>query len=166
MQNEKELTRPQQELENALQSLRPAPMNIERDRLMFRAGQTSGRRRNLIWPAIAAVLAMMLGASLVYHQPTPPLEPKVIQRVVYVPVEKPTPTITPAAGAAIELTSADTQRWRRQADYFKLRDKVLDEGMDALPEPLVSTGAAPNESWEELHQIRSLKLESIFNEDS
>jgi hypothetical protein len=164
MQNEKKLTRPQQELENALQSLQPAPVNIERDRLMYLTGQMAARRRQLFWPAIAALLAVALTAALVYRQPAP--GPQTIDRVVYVQVEKPAPALTAAAGAAIELTPADSEQWRRQADYFKLRDKILDEGVDALPEPPIATGRGQDELIEELRQIRNFGFKRIFNGDS
>ncbi|MCP4712132.1 MAG: hypothetical protein GY869_26210, partial [Planctomycetes bacterium] len=52
------LTPAQQELENALSSLQLATVNLDRDKLMYRAGQTSARHKNLTWPAVAALLAV------------------------------------------------------------------------------------------------------------
>jgi hypothetical protein len=75
-------TRQQQvigEVEAALRSLRLRPSRIDRDRLMFRAGQLSAARPGALrrvlrsrwlWPSVAAAMALIavtLGATLVLH---------------------------------------------------------------------------------------------------
>ncbi len=73
-------------LEASLASLRPASGGLDRDRLMFLAGQESARRsrlRPLAWPAALAAMtgaaAALLAALLVRPGPA------VVERVVYVP---------------------------------------------------------------------------------
>ena len=68
MLNENGLNPAEMELEAALGGLQPVAVVIERDRLMYRAGQSSARRRNLAWPILSIALALMLGVSLL-HQP-------------------------------------------------------------------------------------------------
>ncbi|KPK72024.1 MAG: hypothetical protein AMJ79_16070 [Phycisphaerae bacterium SM23_30] len=123
MQKEEGLTPAQQELENALQSLQPAPVGIERDRLMYRAGQVSGRRRNLVWPTVAAVLAALLTVSLAYRPAAPPTE--TIERIVYVPVEKPAPMRQPVVTAG---RGSVNQRYRPAGN---------------LPSPILSGSTGP-----------------------
>ncbi|MHC4444545.1 MAG: hypothetical protein ACYTF1_18215 [Planctomycetota bacterium] len=64
MQKQEGLTPAEQELENALGRLRPAEVSIDRDRMMFRAGQRSIRRGMRVWQGVAAILVVGLGLSL------------------------------------------------------------------------------------------------------
>lgn len=66
---ESELTPAAFELEAALSALRPAGPALERDQLMFRAGETTARQRAArqigVWRSAAAVLLLLgLGASM------------------------------------------------------------------------------------------------------
>lgn len=63
MSKEYELNPAERELERALGGLKPAALNQERDRLMYRAGQASVERRNRFWPALSAGLALTLAVS-------------------------------------------------------------------------------------------------------
>ncbi len=146
------------DLENALSSLSPAPSGIDRDGLMFQAGQSSARRRGRIWPLGAAALAgaaIVLGAALVARP-----APTVTERVVYVPIERPRtpPYVSAARGAG---TGGPEQA--PVMDYFALRAKVLAEGLDALPEPQTSRRPREPESLEDLAPgIRWPYRSSIF----
>jgi hypothetical protein len=80
-----------------LGALSPAPHRLDRDRLMYLAGRSSalGRRATAIrraWPAIAAGLALVsLGeAALLVTRADP--EPRVVERVVYLPAPAPSPS--------------------------------------------------------------------------
>jgi len=145
----------QQELENALSSLKPAALNLDRDKLMFRAGQSSARRQNFAWPAVAVLLAVMLGASLLYRPPAQ------TERIVYVP-QPATPDNTYSS------LMVETERPPRSAQYIHLRDKILAEGMDALPESTGSTGENQDELWRELDKIIPFnsKIKGILNQNS
>ena len=98
---------------------------------MFRAGQISAARRLRAWPlatAALAILAVSLGAVLALRPAPQPTErivyvpPKVTERIVYV--------APPARSSRVSAA-----QWRTGVDYIKLRQKVLSEGLDALPAP-------------------------------
>lgn len=103
-------------LEAALASLTPQAPRLDRDRLMFQAGQAAPRRRAgaWLWPcataaslALAAVLALR-GPAEVHDSPPPAI-------------------------AARDLS---------QSPYLELRRLVLAHGVDALPEPAASPSTA------------------------
>jgi len=140
MSEKNQLTPAQQELENALSRLQPAASNLDREKLMYRAGQASARRQKLTWPAVAALLAVLLGASLFYQSPSQP------ERIVYVP--------QPAApDNTYSSLTVETKRPPRSAQYILLRNKILAEGLDVLPVTGTSTGISKDELWRELQQI-------------
>ena len=91
-------------LEAALAALAPMPGRIDRDALLFRAGQASVPRRGWAWPGAAAtlgVLAATLGALLAVRPATKPVE-----RIVYVYVKEPAaPTPTADEPAPVPLES-------------------------------------------------------------
>ena len=130
MPNENGLTPAEMELEAALGSLQPVTVAIERDRLMYRAGQSSARRRNLAWPILSVALALMLGVSLL-HQPEPQTQTVEVEKLVY--VTKPATPTQSALHVATQGGQPDPYQLEAQANYVKLRDKVLTEGLDALP---------------------------------
>jgi hypothetical protein len=129
-------------IEAALGALVPARSQIDRDRLMFRAGQAaarpspSGRRA---WIATAASLALVaLGeAALLAHRPPP----RVVERVIVVrepaPVAPPDDRIVaekPAPRpAAHPLSLGNTA-------YERLASQVIRYGLDGLP-------ASPSAGW-------------------
>src|SRR4051794_1911455 len=74
-------------IEARLASLVPASGRIDRDRLMFRAGQMSVPRRGWAWPAATAAMTLVaaaLGGALVLRPAPSPIE-----RIVYVRSEQP-----------------------------------------------------------------------------
>lgn len=136
-------------LEAALTALIPRVDGIDRDRLMFHAGQASVPRRPWLWPCATAVLAavsVVLGGVLLL-QPGP----QIVERVVYVPGPEPTPLSAARAeaptaavdpGAAV---SAELEGWPTDNGYFKLQQHILRWGLDGLPQP---PSAPPPESLE------------------
>ena len=141
MSEKNKLTPAQQELENALSSLQPAAVDLDRDQLMYRAGQSSARRQNFAWPAFAALLAVMLGASLFYRPPAQN------ERIVYVRQ----PANPDNVYSALIL---ETEHPTRSAQYILLRDKILDQGIQALPESGGSIGKNDDEPFGELEYLR------------
>jgi len=134
MSEEERVNRELEETERLLRDLRPADAGIDRDALLFRAGQASMRRGHWVWPGIAAGLAICLAAALL-HRPAP----REVDRILYVPAKA--PVQTPPATPAVEATPAapiwpDGTAWTAVAlrtSYLKLRQAVVDRGLDGLP---------------------------------
>jgi hypothetical protein len=149
MQNENGLTPAQKELESTLAGLSPSSVDIPRDRLMFRAGQASARRRTILRLPLSIALAVMLTASLLFRPTPPPVER--IEHIVYVPVEM--SDSWDGALACAEAIHPARPQSRSTISYLNLRDKVLTDGVEALPKPVSATSAEPVESLEKLLEI-------------
>ncbi len=137
------------DIESALRALVPSRSELDRDRLMFRAGQVSARSRILTrwaWPSIAATLAMVAAGEgmLLAHRPVP----RVVERLVIVR-EPATPTASQPDPVVIlrenpPSPSPESEPSRPMAsDALRLRRQVLRFGIDGLPEPphLISQAA-------------------------
>ena len=149
MRNENGLTPAQKELESTLAGLTPGAVDIPRDRLMFRAGQASARRRTILWAPLSVALAVMLTTSLLIRPTPPPAE--YIERIVYVPVEM-SDSWDGALARAEPIHPARPQS-HSIISYLNLRDKVLTDGVEALPKPVSTSSAEPVESLEKLLEI-------------
>jgi hypothetical protein len=129
-------------LETALGSLAPRPGVVDRDALLFRAGQAS-LRRCWAWPAATALLAVLsaaLGAGLLLRP-----APQVTERIVYVPVPEPaapTPRAadTPLAAAPRPGSKLDDDDFQAKVDSLKLRNRVMSFGVEVLPKPPPPSG--------------------------
>jgi len=123
MQDPDPLTPADRELAVALGGLKPAATAIDRDRMMFRAGQATAKQGRRGWQGLTAGLVLMLGVSIL-TRPTPSR----VERIVYVAQESPAPVHR-------ATWSPPGRRYDRpdiQANYLKLRDDVLKRGLDAL----------------------------------
>ena len=112
-------------VEAALASLAPRPSTIDRDRLMFLAGQAAKARDRArwLWPlstAASLLVAVGLAALLVVRG-----EPQTVERIVYVPHE------SPVEGVAVVQVARETEPL---GDYLRLRRLVIEQGIDKLPE--------------------------------
>lgn len=143
MPDEENLTPAERELELALGGLRPAGPSIDRDRMMFRAGQASAGRRDRVWQGATAALALALGLS-VFARPAP----RQAERIVYLTPEVPATSAGPWASAGTWGRGSGSPRV--EGGYLKLRNEVLARGVDALSEPSLSTrrSGGPSESLE------------------
>ena len=155
MSNRNELTPPQQELARGLATLQPARPGLDRDALMFRAGQRSIRKTHRLISAAVAVAAIGLLAAAV----TFPIPPKVQRRTVYVPVSEPVGWPIAAGNFEPRLPTAQT--------YLQLQKAVLDRGLDALP--TAQAAVVSDETTDELNilgkrrQLKPLRgLESLW----
>jgi hypothetical protein len=128
-----------------LADLAPDPGGLDRDRLLFRAGGVLPTRRLRCWQAAAGLLAaaaLGLGAALLLR-PT-----RAVDRVVYVevpiflpiPPEEPDPAETPSSSPG--RAQPGPLVWR-EPDGFRLRQQVLQLGVEALPPPHAWSGPAP-----------------------
>ncbi len=152
-------------LEALLAGLAPLPGRLDRDQLLFRAGQASMTRTSWLLPGattLLALLALGLGVALVWRP-----SPSAVERVVYVPVQPPAPAAisVPELPAPVDVKPARVQGKDHlaQADYLRLRDQVLRLGVDALPPPPAATAAPPMDKADSLlDQIRNRERPRLF----
>jgi len=108
-------------LEAALKVLIPAS-NLNRDRLMFEAGRATTRKRRWVWPSLTAAALLLSGmlSAILVMRPT-------VERPIYVQIQPPAPAPMPAP-----LATEPAQPLAR-ADYLRLRDQLLTDGVESLP---------------------------------
>jgi hypothetical protein len=128
-------------LEAALAALAPTPGRIDRDALLFRAGQVSVRSRGWFWPGAAAalgVLAATLGALLIY---TPPPAPVV--RTVYVRAQDPASSLpspvadsesTPPVAYAPGSPEPTVAARESPMNYVQLEKQIMRWGLEGMPD--------------------------------
>jgi len=140
-------------IEGALGSLALAKGRLDRDRVMFRAGQASSGARTSgrgIWKAVAASCAIVaLGeGALLAHRPAPGVIEKIV--VVHEPVAA--PTVPPRATAAVQsptprvAVSDEVSLSLGRTEYERLAGQVLRYGLDGLPASPPSVWVDP-EPW-------------------
>jgi hypothetical protein len=122
------------QLETALAALAPRPATLDRDRLMFLAGQRAAARRVWLLPCASAALASvatLLAVLLLYRPET---------RIVQVPAPPPEPSAPSSFSKDTDATPPSS------GEYILLRNRVLAAGVDALPAlpPDLSSGPTPN----------------------
>ncbi len=115
-------------IEAALGQLSPAPPSIDRDRLMFLAGQASRPLTGWIWPMTSAGLAACVAVLLLRPVGAPPVP--VVER------RAPPPAVQP--------DNSVPRREPVEMSYLVLRGKVVEEGVEALPAPpIIDEGTPP-----------------------
>jgi hypothetical protein len=129
-------------LEKSLSALVPLPGRIDRDQLLYRAGQASVRPRPWLWrtsTGLLAVVAAILGTALAVQS-----KPETIERIVYVQVPHPQAKMETESASTSKSATAmvansfglDSLEYRiGSADYLKERDLAVRWGVDALPPP-------------------------------
>jgi hypothetical protein len=134
-------------IETAVGSLVPAPSRIDRDLVMFRAGQAAAHprsksRRALIASAASLGLIALAEAFLLAYRPAP----RVVERVVVVrePASSPVEAF-PARAIAATVTApasspSDGVLALGRTAYERLAEQVLRYGLDGLP-------ARPATAW-------------------
>ena len=138
MQDRENLTAADEELVEALTQLHPVQASVDREQLMFRAGQISTRRGRRAWQCTTVLVAVALGVSLLVRLESP--EPG---KTVRMAAER--PAVVPLVVEwSVESSVAG------DGAYLKLRNEVLEKGLDALPEPAISSGNGEDQDWREL----------------
>ena len=143
-------------VEAALGALRPTPTGVDRDRLMYLAGEAAAsrslsrhrRRADWLWPcATAASMLLAIGFATMWFA----AEPEV--RIVYVEErdEPPKPTPQPTVAAEQDVERALPQKtWA--TDYLLLRRLVMTKGVDVLPPSDPSPGGdVETLRWRSVH---------------
>jgi len=156
------------DLEQALGSLRPAS-RIQRDRILFRAGQQSaappqtGRFAVRLWPALAASLALVvLGQGvLLSRRPVKEIE------VVYVQVPQPQALAPVAPEVLVQQAPAATrpQPWLDAPGPTasnRLSWQIIRYGLDALPSTPVAA-LAPTEKPLTAGQSLETNIPNLMN---
>ncbi len=145
------------QLEGALAGLKPAAP-LDRDRLMYRAGQASVPCRGWAWPATTAaslLLSLTLGVMLLNRA-----APEEVVRVIPVPIAVPVPgppslptAPSPSAEPSLPVTKANPAD--APLEYAQMRKEVLRWGVDALASrPPISAGSRQSSTVGSLmHQI-------------
>jgi hypothetical protein len=121
-------------IENALREFSPSLGQLNRERLMYLAGQASATNsslsapRQIAWPLATAALALIsltLGGFLIFTG-------RGAERIVYVdrPVASPAPS-TVVSGIGTDPVPPAVG----DSGYFELRDSLLTNGLDALASP-------------------------------
>jgi hypothetical protein len=155
--DEKELN----QLEAMLRSLKPE-IDINRDQLLFRAGQASmPRRSNRIVPVVAALVGVVVGvwAARSFFLPTVPGVERIV--IVYVkpdpaPQPEPLPEVPPQQPSKSSPVPASQTTVAQELSplpgregYLGLRDQVLRWGVDMMPSSpvnLENPGGQPSSS--------------------
>jgi hypothetical protein len=131
------------DLEKLLAALPPRPAALNRDQLLFRAGQAS-MRRSWAWPFAAVVMAMAAGcmATILVLRPLP--EPVIRMVQVQVPVSAPLVAKDagpqepgPAPPAGFHEAPSPTM------SYWKMQQQALRFGVEGLPPTATAGEVAP-----------------------
>lgn len=158
----------QEPLESALKNLKPSAPNFDRDRLMFRAGQSSAHRRR--WPntVLPALIGILAGSAITFATVRATWQPETRVVVVKVPVpadvpqkqavKEPDPLVVPSPTPALAPAAPGSVPWelfasvaRPATGYLQLRDQVLRWGVEAMPSVAPTAGVKhsgePNSVW-------------------
>ena len=153
-------------LEKSLGALVPVPGRIDRDQLLFRAGQASVRSRPWLWPATTA-LSIVVAAGLATGLALRPA-PAPVERVVYVPVSRPAKFSAPkpSADASESIARVDSPTedagnlWAGSAEYIRERNQAIRWGVESLPPAPSLASASPTSSVESLLGLPERKVET------
>src|SRR5262249_51406982 len=133
------------ELESALAALAPAPARIDRDRVLFRAGQRNVASRVRLWQGTAAMCAL-LGAGLTVTwalQPRPAAEIRVVRVEVPLPVPAPEESapipVQPPGPSVVPAVGGDAADAKIMLAYLHLQQQVMRFGPDAIPSRATAT---------------------------
>ena len=158
------------ELEQQLQTLEPKAARIDRDGLMYAAGQTAARvaasRKDWGWRVIAALL---LAATIVQSGRLEFVEPRVVERIVYsapeIVRESPRDVVNVLPSAA-QPTPAPREKSVVRGNWIGDRNLALSAGIEAIAAPRGSR-STETEPIQTLGQLRSplLLRDAIFNSD-
>jgi hypothetical protein len=139
-------------LESALAALQPAAPALQRDRLLFRAGQLAARRGRWVWPLLTVLstgAALYLGMAALERAAAPPVREIVVvreQTPATAPLPPPVPPLEgePAppsvpSGPAVPMQPAVAADYSFDLPelpaptYRHLQNQVLRWGVEALP---------------------------------
>lgn len=146
-------------VEAALTALKPATGGLDRDQLMYRAGQESMRGRPWLWPGVTAALTVAVAVlgTLLAARPA-------LREVVHVYVESPDPPTQvvkqepPASEALPPAAPRETVVVR--GDYLRLREELL-EGKVGQTAPAATYYAPENPGLGHLLGLPPAELDRV-----
>jgi hypothetical protein len=155
-------------LEAALSALTPVCGRINRDALLFRAGQASVRTRGWAWPCATAALGLLAAVLGVIVA----VRPVAIERVV-VTIREPAPAVSqanPTPAQTMPHATAGTQPATSPMNYMQLERQVLRWGLDGIPNvpeapasnPLMTRGGFLGSAADSPAPSDFFSLESLF----
>lgn len=172
------------EIESALRSLTPKKSTIDRERLLFLAGQASAAsadkapvRRLGRWRWATFASAAVAVAVCVAHFGRPAPEPQVVERVVYVEVPAKTPPRPEPHGEMVRreprppAAEAEPELWRGaefvSSRMLRLRHPAMAFDVDQLPESRFASADDGNtEPPQTLNSMRSSMLDRQRRQDN
>jgi hypothetical protein len=131
----------ERELEGCLKGLRPAGHNIDRDAMMFRAGQRSMARRARGWQSAAGIMLVVV-LNLSWFHLAPGSGPASSSVAVQ---SSPGSPGDPSATAVLTIRPGSGWQGSRpelNSPYLRVRRLLTTEGVDALPAPAASAPVA------------------------
>jgi hypothetical protein len=134
-------------LAQALAGLAPTAGRLDRDELLFRAGQAALRRRAWLWPSVAAGLALLAGTFSLSEVLRP--APQRVQCIIYQRLEPPVDSWVDKQSVAQDAarpSSAEPERHAAPLSYLRLERLVLAWGVDALPNPRAAASSGEQDS--------------------
>ena len=129
-------------LEQSLRTLSPAPVQLDRDQVLFRAGQYSSACAARLWRAAAILFALLSGSVSVawWCQPQPSPEVRVVEVPVKVFVPQPIPDTkkppVPVPGPKPDDTTPVSPRRVEPAPvlvHHRLQYEMLRYGLEGMP---------------------------------
>jgi hypothetical protein len=134
--------------EQNLAALVPASGQLNRDRVMFRAGKASVKRASWLWPAAAGAMTLVAAGlgGLLALRPQPQPQKQIVYVIKEVPRQAPVrskkqesrPPRVPSTRPTMDEPSYP------QTQYFRMENHLLRWGLDGLPTPPpVPQGEAP-----------------------
>jgi hypothetical protein len=146
-------------LAEALRGLSPRSCALDRDAILFRAGQTAAPHRSgWLWPCATAVsmTVAFLGVLLAWSRPQPVVV--VVERVVPPPAPAPTPPVRQAAApdSAPDSPLQENLDFVYQSPQRRLQEHLLRWGLDGLGAPVPDPEPPPQRPGDTLfHPLSS-----------
>jgi hypothetical protein len=133
------------DLEKLLAALPPRPTTLDRDHLLFRAGQAS-MRRSWIWPFVAVVMSATAGCLAMFLVLRPPPEPVVQIVRVQVPVvqAKDSDAIEQPEARSPAASGYHAQPLSPTLSYWRMQQQALRFGVEGLPSAASDVDETPS----------------------
>lgn len=149
--SQERLTPKQLELQARLAELSPATP-AGRDRLFYQAGLTKARRRHRAALTTLSLLAAVLAILALWpRSPQVQIVERVVEKPVYVQVATPTPVGDAPIPAAYPMDDQPPPPPLAANSYFRIRELVMQKGLDALPADQTAGPAPTNlrNAWQQ-----------------